>query len=220
MISFFVKKLFRRFSYSAIIKTKIGIKPVNQMVKSNWFNEIVIKSVTDLEFNQLVATPDFLKDKYTLVGKNIIEWPHYELIKYLDENLPLDNCDYIKRCQNGTLDFRKKMKISKDSLKKKYLNKLNTMENNEVFSIKVYLLYDNTYIVADGKHSIAMAFYFNYSNIRFDLVQNLFFDTYFRWIFENIKNDSEYTKHNILFLRAYETRKKEINRIIKSGFNK
>lgn len=220
MISGYADKLFRNFSCTGIIKTKVGIKPVNQIANSDWFNEIVIKSVTDLEFNQCVLHPDFLKDKYTSIGKNISESPHYDLIRHLDNNSPLDGCDYFKRCHNGTLDFRKKIKISEECLKKYYQKKLTAMTSGEVFSVKVFLVYNNTYMIADGKHFLAMASYHNYPNLRFDIIYNLLFDTYFRWIFEKIKKDKDFKKHNDFFRRAYEYRKAEIDRIGESGFNK
>jgi hypothetical protein len=199
----------------------VGIKPINQITNSEYFNDIIIKSVTDLEFKQFIYPPDFLKDKYTSVGRNISEWPHYELIKYLDNNLPLDDCDYVKRTRSGTLDFRNKGKILPENLKMVYRKRLNAIKKGEKISIKVCLVYDKFYTVADGKHSLAMAYYFNYHNLRFDVIPNLYFDTYFRWIFEKrIKNDKNFGKHNDFFRKAHEHRKKETDRIIESGFNK
>lgn len=96
------------------------------------------------------------------------------------------------------------MRVSQAFLKRKYQEKLNAMSNGEVFPIKVCLIYDNTYMVADGKHSLAMAYYFNYGNVKFDIIQNILFDTYIRWIFEKIKNDKGFTKHSEFFGRAYE----------------
>jgi len=219
VISFLLDKLFGRFSCSMLVKGRVGIKPINQIVKSDYFNILVIKEVTDLDFKQIVAPPDFLKDKYTLIGKDISEWPHYELIKYLKNDLSLGRCDYVKRIINGTLDFRKKMKISTKNLKNVYNEKLTAMEKGQIFSIKVYLVYDNIYTVADGKHVLAMAYYFNYGKLRFERIEAPIFDTYFRWIFKKIKNDKDFKKHNDFFRRACEYRKKEIDRISESGFN-
>jgi len=167
-----------------------------------------------------VAPPDFLKDKYTIIGKKINEWPHYELIKCLDTHVPLDDCAYIRRYQNGTLDFPKKGRISTKQVKNVYQEKLDAIEKGEIFRIKVFTVYDNIYTIADGKHSLAMALYFNYRNLRFDIIQNPIFDTYDRWIFEKINNDKDFTKHNVFFRRTYEYRKKKIDSIIEEGLNK
>ena len=214
MLSSVMDRLFRKHFCTMLTNTKVGIKPINQIVTSDYFNEVIIKSITDLEFNQFIIGPDFLKDEYTSICRNIDEWPHYELIKCLDNNLPLGNCSYVKRCQNGTLDFRKQMKISTRFLRNKYQERLDAIEKNEIIPIKVYLIYDNIYAVADGKHSLAMAYYFDYRNLRFDVIQNPIFDTYFRWIFEKIKFDENFKKHNDFFWRIYEYRKNEIDRII------
>lgn len=216
----FMDRLFAKFYCTKLTKMRVGIKPINQIANSDYFNEIIIKSTTNLKFKQFIAPPDFLKDKYTLIGREISEWPHYELIKYLDNNLSLDNCDYVKKYQNGTLDFRKEGRISIKYLKKSYQKKLDAMKKGEIFSIKVYLVHDNIYTVADGKHFLAMAFYFDYHNLRFNIIQNPIFDTYFRWIFKKIKNDKDFRKHNDFFRRAYEYRKKEVDRIIESRPNK
>lgn len=213
----FIDKLFRHLTCTALIITKVGVKPLNQIIKSDWYNEIVIiKNVIGLEFDRLTPDPDFLKDKYTLIDKSVSEWPHYDLIRRLDTNLPLDDCEYIKRCQNGTLDFRKKMNISERRLKNKYRTSLTAMTKGEFFIVKVFLVYDNIYSVADGKHSLAMATYFNYKNIKFEVIRNTLFDTYIRWIFEKIKNDKDFTKHNDFFGRAYNYRKKVTDKIRKN----
>ncbi len=203
-----------------LVRTKVGIKPINQLANSDWFNDVVIHSTTDLEIGQIVLPYDFLKDQYTLIGKHIGESPHYDLIKRLDTNLPLENCEYVKRCCNGTLDFRKRIRISQEYLRNKYQERLNAMSNGATFSIKACLIYENTYMVADGKHSLVMAHYFNYGNVTFHIIQNLLFDTYTRWIFEKIRNHKDFRKHNEYFGRMYEYRKKETDRISTSRFDK
>lgn len=217
----FADKLFRRLSCTALIRTKVGIKPLNQIIKSDWLNEVtIIKNLIDLEFDRLTPFPDFLKDKYTLIDTSVSEWPHYDLIRCLDNNLPLNDCEYIKRRENGTLDFRKKFSISKDRLRKVYQKKITAMANDEVFSVKIFLIDNDSYIVADGKHSLAMSVYFKYPNINFELIQNLAFDTYFRWIFDKIKNDKNFTRHSAFFRRAYQYKKKETDKIRETWFNK
>ncbi len=208
MISLFVDKLYKYFSCTRIINTKVGIKPINQIANSDWFNEIVIKSVTDLNLNQIISPPDFLKDKYTLIGLKIDKLSHYELMKYLDKNFSLKNCDYIKRRKKGTLDFLKKMNISTKLINETYQKKLRAMKDGKFFLVKVFNVYDDIYMVADGKHSLSMALYFNYPNLKFNVIHNPFFDTYFRWIFEKIKNNKDFTKHNNFFKKAVKYRKK------------
>lgn len=220
MLLSFMDTVFQKFSCTGLVKTGVGIKLINQIVTSNYFNDIIVEVKTNLEFEQLVAPPDFLKDKYTLVGKNISEWPYYELIKCLDKDLPVNNCSYIKKRQNGTLDFRKKQKVSIKKLKNIYQEKLDAMEKGKIFRIKVFTSYDNIYTVADGKHSLAMAFYFNYRNLRFDIIQNSTFDTYFRWIFKKIESDKDFTKHNEFFRKVYVYRKRKINTIIEKKFDR
>lgn len=220
MLLSFMDTVFQKFSCTGLVKTGVGIKLINQIVTSNYFNDIIVEVKTNLEFQQLLAGPDFLKDEYTLIGRNISEWPHYELIKCLDKDLPVNNCSYIKKRQNGTLDSRKKQKVSIEKLENIYQEKLDAMEKGKIFGIKVFTPYDNIYTVADGRHSLAMAFYFNYRNLRFDIIQNLTFDTYFRWIFKKIESDKDFTKHNEFFRKVYGYRKRRINTIIEKKFDR
>jgi len=219
----FIERFWRRIDHlcskyycTKLITTRVGIKPVNQILKSDYLNLhiISVKSFDDVRFDQLIAPPDFLKDEYTILGKKITEWPHYQLIRYLDKNLPLSECDYVKRRQSGTLDFRKKMDISFDELRRVFNKRLDSIKNNKIFSVKIYLSYDNFYTVTDGKHALSMAYYFNYKNIRFDIIHNICFDSNYRWRFEKIKDNNEFSKHNNFFNQIYEYRKKEVDRII------
>lgn len=204
-----------------LVEANVGIKPINQVITSHYFDDLIVGTTMDLKIEQCLANPDFLKDKYTLIGKNIYEMPHYELIRYLDNCLLQSQCTYFKRYQNGTLDFRRgKGKINEKQLKTRYQEKLIAMEKEEIFTMKVYLVDDDIYMIADGKHSLAMAAYFNYPNLRFDIIQNIFFDTYIRWLFERIADNEEFKKHHSFFKRAYDYRKRQINRIIEGEFDK
>ncbi len=206
---YYLERIFKKLDCTMLLETHVGIKPINQMIKSNYLNDVIINSTKKLKIEQCLAgTPDFLKDEHTSIGKDIYEMPHYELIQYLDKGLPLADCSYIIRYQNGTLDFRRKGQISNDKLKLIYRDRLSAMERGREFVLKVYPIDDNTYMVSDGKHSIAMAAYFNYPKLRFDIIPNPFFDTYYRWIFEKVANKKDYKKHHLFFRRIKEFKKK------------
>jgi hypothetical protein len=209
-------KIFKKTSCSMLLSTKVGIKPINKLFLSEYCDEIILETLPSLNIEKIVAHPDFLKDAYTLIGTTVSEWPHYELIKCIDGNLPLDTCDYVTRSRNGTLDFRKKMRVPVKSLKEYFQNRYREMKEGKTFTIKIYHVFEDIYTVADGKHSLAMAYYYNYSNLRFEVIRNLLFDTYYRWIFEQIKKTKDYSKHIDFFRRAYEVRKGEIDRICES----
>ena len=67
----FLDTFFKNFFCTKIIKTKVGIKPINQIISSDYFNLCVANSVTNLDFDQFIFLPDFLKDKYTNLEKKI-----------------------------------------------------------------------------------------------------------------------------------------------------
>lgn len=214
----YLERIFRRFKCTMVLKTNVGLKPVNKVIKSDYLNEIVLSSTTDLRGDQIVAGGlDFLTDPLTLLGKSVHEMPHYELIKYLDKGLSLSDCDYVKRSETGTLDFRRTRAINEGRLKARFKEKLKAMDRNEVFVIRPWLIDENSYMIGDGKHSFAMATYFNYKNLRFEIIPNLFFDTYYRWVYDKISNNQEYKKHHNYFEKARDFRKKEIDRMIDSG---
>ncbi len=218
-LAHYLDKIGRKTSGSMLLRTKVGIKPINKLFLSEYCDEIILETTSSLNTEQIVAHPDFLKDKYTLIGTKVHEWPHYELVKHLDNDMPLDSCEYVIRAKNGTLDFRKRMKVSSESLKEYSQKRNNEMKDGKTFAIRVYHVYDNVYTIADGKHALAMAYYYGYSNLRFEIIQSLVFDTYYRWIFETIKNDEDYSKHITFFRRAYEIRKNEIDTIREGGIN-
>lgn len=216
---YYLERLFKKLDCTMLLETRIGVKPINQMIKSEYLNDVVINSPKEIKIEQCLAgTPDFLKDEHTSIGKDIYEMPHYELIQFLDKGLPLADCSYIKRYQNGTLDFRRKGKISSEKLKRVYRNRLRAMAEGQEFALKVYSIDDNTYMVSDGKHSIAMAAYFNYPKLRFDVIPNPLFDTYYRWIFEKIASKQAYKKHHLFFKSTMEFRRK-INSDFHGRFN-
>ena len=210
----FIDSLFRKIPATMLIETKVGIKPVNQILTSDYFNDLIIKVSENIKIDQVVAPPDFLKDSHTTIGKKVADWPHYRLMECLDKGLPLDKCDYVKRCENGTLDFRKKEKVYEGWLNSNYEKRLKEISENKTFIIKVFNIYDNIYMVADGKHRLAVAEYFDYQNLRFEIIQNGLFDTYSRWKFKKIENRINYIKHNELFGRVYDFRKRTIDKIV------
>jgi len=163
---------------------------------SHTLNLDLVKERGHLRADQIISFPDFLKDAHSILGQPIQAWPHYDLIKCLDHNQPLEDCDYVKRCRSGTLDFRIKMKISTESLRGKYREQIQRMERGETFQIKVCRAYDDQYVITDGHHTVAMMSYFNYPNLQYFDSVNLVFDSFYLWVFSLIKNDPSYRLHN------------------------
>jgi hypothetical protein len=192
-----------KFSMSMIIETQIGVKPVNQLVKSRYFNDVIIKRVK-IDPEALTYPPDFLRDPYTLLGKPIMEWPHYKLIDAIDKKKPLQSHEYFTRMKKGILDLRQKMSLPESYIFEEYRKKLKMIETGQPFEIKVYEISKGKYTVADGKHSIAMACYFNYDNINFSLIPSLIHDSYYRWIFNFIENNNNFLKHHKFLNESYE----------------
>lgn len=216
MISFFnsgIYSIFKKTNCTFIIRTSMGLKTINSYVNSGHFNFRVLKTFPNMDIKKIISTPDFLKDKFTLLGTAVEEWPHLELIEYLDQNKQLQYCDYVRRMQLGILDTRWRKKVSIKQLKIKYQQELEQMKKGSTLAVRIYHAYNDTYAVADGRHALAMAYYFNYPKVRYDLVFSPLFDSMFLKLFKILENDREYTKHQEFFKRVYEYRKREVDQI-------
>ena len=146
---------------------KYGLKSTRAVLQNRKHPALLFQTHNIIYLNPQILTMGFdsLKDKYTHVGKNITESPHYELIDCCAKN-DLENSIYVEFEKEGCLDGRTgfvlpdfyeyHMKIYEQAKKR--------METNTTTPIRVYLV-DGSYYLFDGKHRAALYAYFKKESI-------------------------------------------------------
>jgi len=195
MIWCMIDRILKVFGISRIIKTPVGLKPINQLDNSDHYPSKVIEVKNDVKPSDIICCPDFLKDKYTSLGKIVKEWPHYKLIETFDKGADIGKCDYIKRAVSGTLDFRKKMTPDVRVMKEHYQRILKEINEKKTLEVYVVNAGNGRYMAVDRKHTLAQAVYFSYGNIIFKVIENIMAGPYYMRVFDRIKDDKEYSAH-------------------------
>ncbi len=193
------KAFCKRYHITHIFKTGVGVKGVYGI--SGGQPRICSPDIFYLEPSELYLGLDYLKDKYTLLGREIRQSPHYLFMKAIQNKMDLSQTDYIRRYESGTLDWR--IGVPKHRSFKYYYTKYQEREkelNNRVSPVLVYKI-DNNYYVFDGKHRAALCA-LNNIPIACQLVNvELFGGSY-----ELIKDDVEYSLHHQLHEKYYSSK--------------
>lgn len=180
--------------YSAVGLKNINMGYVADLGKIDASNKVLINA------EELFLGPDFLKDKYTLLGTRITESPHYEFMKTLKQNEDFRKTEYIIRWENGTLDWRRAMpmEIYQNEWKLKFRERLKEIQNDSYKPIKIYKVGGKKYIY-DGKHRAAVCALLN-KKIQCEIISNnCIFSYYNRYMFNCIINKPEYSIHRKMF---------------------
>lgn len=154
------EKICERMNALRIIQSSVGYKILNvSLLRSSEYNithNINNDTIVILEPKQLFLSIDLLKDKYSLLGCNILCSPHYNFMVALENEKPLKDTDYINRYKNGTLDARFPH-IAKDYayFKDKYKKMKILVTNNNIEPVSVYKI-GTQYYIKDGKHRAAL----------------------------------------------------------------
>lgn len=193
--------LFMRSNISLLYENRYGIKCLNQLISSDLFEYRGSATVFNLSSEQLYIGSDGLNDQYTLLDTGILNSPHYDLVKCLNNNADLRRCSYIQRVRKGILDFRMPHKISErylTVLRQKYEEKQTEILNNTYDPIKIIKVFDKYYI-ADGKHTAAMCALLEMP-VRCRDCSMLAFDSFSWWVYDKMnKNKKRYKKHLFYF---------------------
>ncbi len=152
---FQVGKVIRRiasfFDTTILYFSKFGLKSINAKID---FGDLSKLKKKQLSSNELFLFVDGLIDSETLVGKNIKDSPHFQLISTLDSQKLIDNCEYITRAQDGRLDMRGGTFYDTKFYLEKFQTLKNDFELNKVTPLLVFPL-DERYFILDGKHRAA-----------------------------------------------------------------
>jgi hypothetical protein len=191
-----INKMMKCQNVSVLYSTPKGVKYYNGLMKSM---KLPHTEVFWCDTKQLHLGFDALKDEYTLVGKNVIESPHYGLMEALDKKTDIAQTDYCSRYRNGTLDSREGINITKkllSEMKVMFEKRKNEIEKNNYVPIQVYRI-QGMYYIADGKHRAALCAYLGKQVKCVEISNEYLRDSFRQWIYQKmLKNSSEYS-HNI-----------------------
>lgn len=150
------QKWYRLVGKTKYFENECGIKAYNKPVF--YLSGSIPTKIMDLDPNDLFLGFDGLYDNYTLIDVPIGQSPHYELVRRLNDNLRIEDCDYLKREEKGTLDGRLGRKTVNDDfsrLTNQFLNSKQAIESGNYAYPIVYQL-NKRYYIMDGKHRAAV----------------------------------------------------------------
>jgi hypothetical protein len=209
MLSLITRKLINKFFKEAFVaviyEAKVGIKPVNQLISSDFF-ELYQGARTSQDTGNLFLSFDGLKDRFSLMGTPITESPHYAFIKALECGNDLHSTEYVERMEAGTLDFRPATRLMKRNINK--FQSIFQQKKEEIYSRKIpqeikALLLNGKYYIADGKHRAALCAMYGLPIMVKD-VTPIIYDSYFHWIHNKMqRHPQQYKKHLDFFSLAY-----------------
>jgi hypothetical protein len=134
---------------------KYGIKAYN---KPLFVNDDTGSDVVYLPAESLFLSYDGLKDPYTLVNKCILDSPHIQLMKLIENGEDIYHSDYVEREQFGYLDGRFEIKVNKAMLDFhiQQFQKTKALVLEETYDPPAVYCMRNKYYLIDGKHRAAV----------------------------------------------------------------
>lgn len=204
----FIARICRRLDLSGLYFGKYGIKSYNQLVTSNHLSLFATGNPVNLPISELHIGFDGLNDTRTLLGTPIASSPHFQLVQAMENDEPLDSCDYFKRVVQGTLDFRPARNFRATHIqqaKKEFLASKALIEANRNFTVKTFTIAGRYYIV-DGKHRVATCQLLGGTQVSCQDMTPAIYDSFYNWVYRKMKRrPDEFKKHIRWFEDAYRT---------------
>lgn len=164
-----IDKLIQKTNYCFYIHTDSGLKFIGKGMTSHQLPAFILQTdVYSEKYGKLenwLINPDFLTDTYSLTGLPISQSPHYKLIAALATHQDLNKTEYAFRMQRGLLDLRKGERLQIDFIRNRFKAQLLQFQEGQSFCVKGFSIIQNgerRLIIADGKHTVAMATYFGF----------------------------------------------------------
>jgi len=146
-----LRRIAKFFNTTILFFSKTGLKSINATID---YGDLVRFQKKKLQSSQLFLFADGLIDSETLIGKNIKDSPHFDLISTIYNNKPLENCEYIIRAEEGRLDMRAASFYDPEFYLEKFRSQQKHFAKNKVTPLVVLPL-DGKYYILDGKHRAA-----------------------------------------------------------------
>lgn len=204
----FIARICRRLDLSGLYFGKYGIKSFNQLINSNHLSLFATGQPVKLPISELHIGFDGLNDTSTLLDTSIADSPFFQLVQAMENNAPLNSCEYFKRVVQGTLDFRPAQKIRNTQIqqaKMKFLESKTLIETNQNFPVKTFTV-AGRYYIADGKHRAAACLLLGVKEVSCQDMTPAIYDSFYNWVYRKMKRrPDEFRKHIRWFEDAYHT---------------
>jgi hypothetical protein len=187
--------IYRALDLAALRETRVGIKPVNQLLSSSSFEFFASKETSYVPANELYLGIDGMRDEYTLLGVQLSVSPHFDLMSRLQEGRSVEDSQYVRRMTAGTLDFRPARRSTGAAhLRDTFRMRADAISAGNVSTVKVVRAMQVLTII-DGKHTAALLAALNRAVPCMD-VTPVMHDSYIAWIQRKMRRNSAcYTKH-------------------------
>lgn len=182
-----------------LLKTRIGIKNLNMLpLTRRYGSEAENDNPIFVTPSDLYLGPDYLKDKYTLLGKCILESPHYDFMRAINDNMDITQTEYYSRIVAGKLDGRhRQRKRNKMFFHSKKQEAEVAIDNGIYAPVKIYK-WKERYYIYDGKHRAALCALKN-KNVKCILIKPIVGEDMSlvdKEIYRLMAENNQYSRHN------------------------
>lgn len=194
----FQRKIAQRWFFTRLYESKVGIKYVMPVYIPEFKKE---GSLFCANADELFLDFDALRDEYTLCDASVLESPHLGLMNALDNDQDISDIEYIKRWENGTLDYRTPHYVTKselEGLRHRFHKSKEEVLSDLYPAVAVYKL-GGRYYIADGKHRAAMCAMLG-KPVKCMLVGNKYVaDSFNQWMYKRMSLKPNKYRKNLLF---------------------
>ena len=172
----------------------VGIKQLNMSRLANpgrWTGRNC-----EMDSAQLLLGPDFLKDRYTLLGTSLADSPHYALVKTIAEGGCIEDTDYFHRFRSATLDWRlwQFSRCNSSRFVKSFEKSKSDILNDKYAPVIIYKVGKKNYVF-DGKHRAAMCLLYGRQVKCIEVDNSVAYRGVFHFLFEMTVKGGKYLKH-------------------------
>lgn len=190
----FLNKVARWLNLFWVFDSSVGIKQLNMSRLVNpgkWAGRNC-----EMDSSQLLLGPDFLKDKYTLLGTSLADSPHYALVKTIAEGGCIEDTDYFHRFRSATLDWRlwQFSRCNSSKFVKSFEKSKSDILDDKYAPVIIYKVGDKKYVF-DGKHRAAMCLLYGHQVKCIEVDNSVAYRGVFHFLFEMTIKGGKYLKH-------------------------
>lgn len=152
------ERFLRRHHAGLLYHSKVGVKALNPTYDADYIRRARGPAPVALPAQDLLLSVDGLNDDHALTGMTVAQSPHARLMEDLLAGRPVEDSDYVRRCEAGTIDFRRPRSMPTPALRRledRFKSAWAEAEAGRQPPILVLRMGGQNFI-ADGKHRAAV----------------------------------------------------------------
>ncbi len=201
MLKSIINRVCKRLDVSVLYESKAGIKCLNNISVGSMHEYLSSGGPQPLSAENLYMCMDRLKDPYTLLYTNILDSPHFELMRILRDGGDVMRSAYIQRLTRGTLDPRPPISVDRHyirALRNTFEDKINSVRAGTYAPVQIVRV-AGQYFIGDGRHRAALCALEKVSPKCID-ISPVVYDTFNWWCYRKMLKDRDsYKKHMCFF---------------------